>query len=193
VITVEEEKEEGGLRSDPDKITNATCTTFRESGATILLTVLWNDFMHYKGLIEPYYHYKARIIGTSYKETQAFYSEYRNSRVLFNAHGIKVAVVVGGNFHQFTWLNFIITITTALGMLAVATAVVDAFMLHILPEKDRYQECKYERVARPSSMLEEEDQVQPQPGVEDGVEEEQGREGQHTEQWWQQREPLLTE
>ena len=55
--------------------TNATsCTTVRESGATILLTVLWNDFLPYRGIVEPYYHYKARIIGTDYKETHAFYN-----------------------------------------------------------------------------------------------------------------------
>ncbi|CAJ1960346.1 unnamed protein product [Cylindrotheca closterium] len=152
-------------------IDNSTtyCTTFRESGATILLTVLWNDFLPYQGILEPYYHYKARIIGTNYKETQAFYSSYRNSRVLFSAHGIKVAVVVGGNFHQFTWLNFIITITTALGMLAVATAVVDTFMLYVLPEKEQYQECKYERVQRP--MLEgiQEDEDGEQGQSEEGV------------------------
>jgi len=137
-----------------------TCTTLRESGATILLTVLWDDFLPYRGIVEPYYHYKARIIGTSYKETQAFYSSYRDSRVVFNAHGIKVAVVVGGNFHQFTWLNFIITITTALGLLAVATAVVDTFMLYILPEKLKYQECKYELIQRPVLMEEEAQEVE---------------------------------
>lgn len=121
-------------------------TTFRESGATVLLTIVWNDFRPYHGLVEPFYFYKPRIIGTSYKESLAFYdgSDYRQSRTLMSAHGVKVAVVIAGNFHQFTWLNFLITVTTALGMLAVATAVVDACMLYIVPGKERYQQVKYE-------------------------------------------------
>ena len=41
-----------------------------------------------------------------------------------------------------------VTLTTALGLLAVATALVDALMLHVLPEKERYQQAKYEREDR---------------------------------------------
>jgi hypothetical protein len=129
---------------------NDSCITYRESGATFLITVVWNDFLPLHGLIEPFYFYKTDIIGTTYKETQAFYEKYRDSRTLLNAHGIKVAVVTAGNFHQFTWLNFFITITTALGMLAVATAMVDACMLYVLPEKKRYHKVKYETIPQES-------------------------------------------
>ena len=38
-----------------------------------------------------------------------------------------------------------VTLATALGLLAVATTLVDALMLHVLPEKDRYRQAKYEQ------------------------------------------------
>ena len=41
-------------------------------------------------------------------------------------------------------LSFIITLTTAVGLLAVATTIVDLLMLYVLPEKERYQDAKYE-------------------------------------------------
>jgi hypothetical protein len=123
-----------------------TCTTYRESGATLLLKVVWNDFRPYRGLVEPFYYYAPQLIGTSYKESLPFYESYRSSRVLLRAHGIKVAVLVSGNFHQFHLLSFLITLTTALGLLAVATTVVDSLMLYVLPEKERYQQVKYETV-----------------------------------------------
>jgi hypothetical protein len=41
-------------------------------------------------------------------------------------------------------LSFLITVTTAVGLLAVATTIVDLLMLYVLPEKGRYQEAKYE-------------------------------------------------
>lgn len=127
-----------------------SCVTYREAGAMILVTIIWNDFLPYHGLVKPFYSYKPRVIAESFKGSQAFYDEYRTSRTLMDAHGIKVAVVTAGNFHHFTWLNFLITITTALGMLAVATAVVDACMLYILPEKEQYQQVKYESIPQQS-------------------------------------------
>jgi hypothetical protein len=53
---------------------------------------------------------------------------------------------MAGHFHHFDVLSFLITLTTALGLLAVATTVVDSFMLYVLPEKERYQQVKYETV-----------------------------------------------
>ena len=41
-----------------------------------------------------------------------------------------------------------VTLRTALGLLAVATALVDALMLHVLLEIERYQQDKYEQEDR---------------------------------------------
>jgi hypothetical protein len=150
-VTLDECAVDGDRNSEKD---GDSCVTYRESGAMILVTIVWNDFLPYHGLVEPFYFYKPRIIGKSFKGSQAFYSEYRTSRTLMDAHGVKVAVVIAGNFHYFTWLNFLITITTALGMLAVATAVVDVCMLYILPEKEQYQQVKYESMPPGSALAE---------------------------------------
>ena len=134
--------------------TETVCTTYRESGATLLLNVVWNDFRSFKGLVEPFYYYSPQLIGDSYKESIPFYHSYRSSRTLMRAHGVKVAVVLAGSFHQFQILPFLITLTTAVGLLAVSTTVVDSLMLYVLPEKERYHQVKYELVqgeAQPSS------------------------------------------
>ena len=124
---------------------NATCKTFRDTGATLLLNVFWNDFVNYEGVVEPHYYYAPQLVGkSSYKQYIPYYDHYRNHRVLLNAHGIRLAVLLGGEFHQFSPISFLITLTTALGLLAVATTIVDSLMLYILPEKERYQEAKYE-------------------------------------------------
>jgi hypothetical protein len=126
----------------------STCKTYRDAGATLLLNIVWNDFRPYHGIVEPYYYYAPQLVGgTSYKLSIPFYEHYRSSRVLLVAHGIKIAVLLGGEFHQFKFLQFLITLTTALGLLAVATTVVDSLMLYVLPEKERYQQVKYEEMA----------------------------------------------
>ena len=68
------------------------------------------------------------------------------SRILLQVHGIKVAVILSGTFHQFRMIQFLVTLTTALGLLAVARVVVDNLMLYVLPNKERYQQAKYETV-----------------------------------------------
>jgi hypothetical protein len=134
--------------------TTSKCQTYRDSGGTLLLNVYWNDFdggnFRGSGLVEPYYYYAPQFIArSSYKQSIPFYfSHYRKDRTVLNAHGIKVAVLLSGEFHQSNILVLLITLTTGLGLLALATAVVDSFMLYVLPEKERYQQAKFETTTR---------------------------------------------
>lgn len=122
-----------------------TCQTYRDTGATLLLNVFWTDFAPYRGLVEPGYYYAPQLIaGSSFKQYVPFYDRYRSQRTLLNAHGIKIAVLLGGEFHKFDMLSFLVTVTTAVGLLAVATTIVDLLMLYVLPEKARYEKAKYE-------------------------------------------------
>jgi ATP P2X receptor len=121
-----------------------TCQTYREAGATLLLTIDWSDFLSYHGMVEPFYSYRVQIVSLSYKTSIPYYQSYRQSRTLLTAHGVRITVSMAGEFHHFEWMSFLITITTALGLLAVATTVVDSFMLYVLPEKGQYTKAKYE-------------------------------------------------
>jgi ATP P2X receptor len=121
-----------------------TCQTYRETGATLLLTIEWSDFISYHGMVEPFYSYRVQIVSRSYKTSIPYYESYRQNRTLLTAHGVRIAVSVAGEFHHFEWMSFLITITTALGLLAVATTVVDSCMLYVLPEKEKYTKAKYE-------------------------------------------------
>jgi ATP P2X receptor len=124
---------------------NSTCQTYRDTGATLVVNIFWADFHAFHGMVEPFYYYAPQFLaGSSFKQSIPFYRSYRSSRTLLKAHGIRVAVLLGGEYHQFNIVSFLVTLTTALGLLAVATTVVDALMLYILPEKKRYQQAKYE-------------------------------------------------
>lgn len=133
--------DDGGDDGDGD-----CAQTHREAGATLLVNIVWNDFQHYRlGTVDPYYYYTVTWIGRSYKEQVPHYGvDYRSFRTLVTAHGVQLNVLVAGSFHQFNWLDLILTLTAAVGLLAVATTVVDACMLHLLPESGRYSEIKYE-------------------------------------------------
>jgi len=134
----------GGTRSETGD--SGSCQTYRDTGATLLLNIFWTDFASYRGLVQPSYYYAPQLIaGSSFKQYVPFYNSYRSQRTLLNAHGIRIAVLLDGEFHVFNTVSFLITMTTAVGLLAVATTIVDLLMLYVLPEKRRYQEAKYER------------------------------------------------
>ena len=132
--------------NDNNNNNNGSCQTYRDSGATLLLNIYWSDFVPYHGLVEPHYYYAPELLGrSSFKQYVPFYdNNYRESRTLLNAHGIRVAVLLGGEFNQFNIVTFLVTLTTALGLLAVATTIVDSLMIYVMPERERYQEAKYE-------------------------------------------------
>lgn len=131
--------------SEAPKTDDGKCQTYRDTGGTVLLNMYWSDFYPYHGMVEPFYYYAPQFLeGSSFLQNIPFYESYRSSRTLVKAHGIRVAVLLEGDYHQFNAVTFLITLTTALGLLAVATTIVDALMLYILPEKKRYQQAKYE-------------------------------------------------
>jgi ATP P2X receptor len=132
------------VEASPSVSNDTQCQTYRDVGATLLLNVVWNDFVAYLGKVEPHYYYQAAIVGRSFKIFIPYYQQYRTRRTLLSAHGIRIAVVLGGEFHQFELVAFLITVTTALGLLAVSTTIVDSLMLYVLPGKERYAKAKYE-------------------------------------------------
>ena len=134
-----------GGSNNQTSFSSKKCQTYRDSGATLLLNIFWNDFSSYRGKVEPHYYYSPQLVGSSYKVSVPFYESYRQKRTLLNAHGIRIAVLLGGEFHQFEIVAFLVTLTTAFGLLAVSTTVVDSLMLYILPEKEKYLQAKYER------------------------------------------------
>ena len=136
----------GDNNSHDNNNNNTGCRTYRETGGTILLNIYWSDFGTFRGTVEPFYYYAPHVLpGLPFLQNLPFYHAYRTSRTLLKVHGFRVAILLGGDFHAFDMLAFMVTLTTALGLLAVATALVDALMLHVLPEKERYQQAKYEQ------------------------------------------------
>ena len=123
------------------------CQTYRDTGGTLLINIYWNDVDSYHGIVEePYYYYKPQfIVGSTYKQfVQFYYTSYRYERTIVNAHGIKISVLLNGEFHSFNFKTLLVTITTSIGLLAVATFVLDSIMLYLLPEKNIYQQLKYD-------------------------------------------------
>ena len=87
----------------------------------------------------------AKVKGSSYKYYNPIYSDYRQSRITMNMHGISIQAIPGGTYREFDFNNLLIQLTTSLTLFAVATVIVDFVALYVLPDKEIYDNYKYEK------------------------------------------------
>jgi len=66
-----------------------------------------------------------------------------DQRVVFDRHGVEIFVIQTGSLKAFDALKLLVTLTTALTMLAVANFIVDSVALYMLPERDLFNKVKY--------------------------------------------------
>jgi len=67
------------------------------------------------------------------------------TRTVLKRSGIKMVFSVSGQFGRFHFQTFLLTLTTALGLLAGTTLFVDMLAVYALPQKDMYSSWKYEK------------------------------------------------
>ena len=71
-----------------------------------------------------------------------------------NKHGIKIDLVQSGDLGAFSFAQLLISLTTSLTLLAMATVITDYIALYFLPDKEKYDEAKYEWTEDFSDMRE---------------------------------------
>jgi hypothetical protein len=71
---------------------------------------------------------------------------------VYNRHGIRLVFRQIGEIGIFNTQILLVNLVTAMGLIAVATTVVDLLMLNILPQKERYASAKTQEVEIPDVM-----------------------------------------
>jgi hypothetical protein len=129
-----------------------TATTFasnhslRYTGMVLVILIEYSNFVPFFGVVQnTTYNYRVSFIrGTGAKILE---QEYLNSdhsrRILQKRHGVLLAVKFSGALRQFDWSVCLITLTTSLALLAVATTVVDALAMYMLKESREFDKVKY--------------------------------------------------
>ena len=73
--------------------------TYRDTGVAIILQIVYDNFVNWKGVQNIYYYYQPVISsGSSYKYYDPEYSNYRTVRKLVNIHGAFIEAVKLGNW-----------------------------------------------------------------------------------------------
>ena len=130
---------------DLNPIRGKTGQTYRESGAILLLNIVYSNYRDFAGQRKIQYYYMPILVkGSTYKDVEPVYKEYRARRTLVDRHGIYISAVQGGGLHGFSANNIIIQLTAAGAMLSVATVLTDMLALYVLPQKAHYTRYMFE-------------------------------------------------
>eukprot|EP01130_Rhizamoeba_saxonica_P014941 TRINITY_DN660_c0_g2_i3.p1 TRINITY_DN660_c0_g2~~TRINITY_DN660_c0_g2_i3.p1 ORF type:complete len:341 (-),score=56.56 TRINITY_DN660_c0_g2_i3:41-1063(-) len=136
--------EAGGVYSLDENALTKTNRTIRYDGMVILLFVRYSNQVTYNtGNLQYFYSVKV-IDNTKFKAEQPIFTKNLNNRLIWNRHGVRLIVLQVGNIGKFDFQVMLITFVSGLGLLAVATLVVDTLATKILPKKDVYGSYKYE-------------------------------------------------
>jgi len=108
---------------------------------------------------EVVYFYTAHMIEqTKYKAEQPIYTKTLDNRVIWDRHGIRVIILQTGTIGKFDFQTLLLTFVSGLGLLAVATLIVDTLALRVLPRKQLYSRYKFEKTEEFSQLINEENQ-----------------------------------
>ena len=95
----------------------------------------------------------SRVPGREYKILENLESEDGRSRKTFNRHGIKIVVLQTGTIGRFSIQTLFIKLVTALGLLSVATVVVELLMIRVMPRRKLYKQAKVEETEDFSDLM----------------------------------------
>jgi hypothetical protein len=127
-------------------------TVFRTRGLVLVVHIVYdNRPKHFLGLnINPWHtpkpHYTYRISTRStydFQKTKTFDDPKVEERTIREYNGVRLVVNQDGQLASFLMSKFLVTLTTAMGLLAVANVLTDMIMLNFLPKAHIYRKHKH--------------------------------------------------
>ena len=133
-----------------DPTTFASNHSLRYTGMVLVMFIEYSNFVPWYGVVdETTYKYRTSFIkGTGAKNMEEEYLNAGHStRLLQKKHGLLLAVKFTGTIRSFDWSECLMTLTTSLALLAVATTIVDALALYLLDsDTGEFDKIKYQDV-----------------------------------------------
>jgi len=128
---------------DLDRSLDADGKPLRQTGTIIDIDVVYNNLYPFASTFGDQhveYQYNIHQLPVAeYKSESISYSPEQNEtmRTVENRHGILISVKVSGTFGFFSPMYLLVMLTTALGLLAVATFVTDKLAIHFM-QNEKY-------------------------------------------------------
>lgn len=85
------------------------------------------------------YFYQVKVIqGEEYKAEMAVgppgtTGMFQTNRTVYNFHGVRVIVTVGGRIGTFSWQHLLVSLTTSIGLLTLSSIAIDLVLSYCTP------------------------------------------------------------
>ncbi|CAG8528623.1 7268_t:CDS:2 [Paraglomus occultum] len=116
--------------------------TYRSSGIVIVIVIEYTNVPFKKN--ELSYKYLPQVIdGNEYKTVESLYQS-DGSYILKDRHGIRFVFQQHGQIGEFNMISLLQNIVAGFALFGLAGIIVEFLMLKLLPEKELYEEAKFE-------------------------------------------------
>jgi len=143
---------ETNLDSQSDTASPGAIETFRSAGIVILCLINYDNTYSFNQDNIRYETQFKKVAGTEFKAVEPVYSVPVGQRMTRNRHGIRIMFLQTGIIGKFDFQVLLLTFVSGMGLLAVATLIVDALATMVLPEKEVYSNYKFEKTVDFSDM-----------------------------------------
>lgn len=125
----------------------ATDESHRYAGMVLVVRVFY-DNTHSMNTADVRYTYSVRHVpSTEFKVEEPMYGVAATGgavqRTIVDRHGIRIVFLQTGKIGTFDFQNFLVQMAASLGLLAMATVVVDLLAVRVLKQREFYSQCKF--------------------------------------------------
>eukprot|EP01128_Nolandella_sp_AFSM9_P000618 TRINITY_DN1076_c0_g1_i1.p1 TRINITY_DN1076_c0_g1~~TRINITY_DN1076_c0_g1_i1.p1 ORF type:complete len:395 (-),score=78.37 TRINITY_DN1076_c0_g1_i1:164-1234(-) len=118
--------------------------SMRDDGIVLLMFIDYSNTFTWD-LSQIRYTYTVKLVNKAkFKVTQPIFTKKVDDRKLWVRHGVRLIILHTGEVGVFDFPTLLLSFVSGLGLMAVATLVVDTFATKILPAKNVYNRYKYE-------------------------------------------------
>ncbi|CAG8732723.1 8831_t:CDS:2, partial [Ambispora leptoticha] len=115
--------------------------SYRSSGIVIVIIIDYQN-LPFKNTIT--YKYRPQYIpGNEYKSVENIFMP-NGSYVVKERHGLRLIFQQNGEIGRFDFISLLQNIVAGFALFSLATIIVEVLMLKFLPEKDVYEQVKFE-------------------------------------------------
>eukprot|EP00128_Syssomonas_multiformis_P009876 Colp12_sorted_trinity150504_noHs@18981 len=117
--------------------------SMRYAGAIFLLLITYSNTDTYNTGTVSYDITARHVKGGEFKALETIYWTFPSSLTEANRHGVRLLVLQVGELGRFDFQVMLVNLVSGMGLLAVATTLVDVLATKLLPQKRQYSQFKY--------------------------------------------------
>ncbi|KYR00427.1 putative purinergic receptor [Tieghemostelium lacteum] len=144
ILTIDTILQAAGIQTLDAPGESNSSRSLRDDGLLLFLFISYSNIYTYSTNKYRYTYEFALIPDSKYKVIEPIYTYDTSHRVIFNRHGIQIFIVQTGTLGRFDFQTMLITFVGGIGLVTVASVIVDIILLRILPKRQDYQKLKYQ-------------------------------------------------